>query len=458
MNSFMECGRGHLFQKGTDMIYDCIETFMDVENLKYNKDGSVTEYLVNYDELESGKRYLEIPEGIIEICQGTFSEYNSNNVVQGLTKNLVLPEYSINEWMKRLSRRQLVKIKFPPEVGVTLREKAMYMVEKEFRIRFLKLFLPKTIKKLHKDSYPVLLDEINVDIQNPYFTSLDGVLFSKDMKTLIRFPGYKTGNCYTVPEGVEKIKEGAFDNSFIRNLILPHSLIEIESRSFVNVVIEEIKFSEGITEISKEAFVNCDIKRIIFPSSLVKIGDYAFKGTSGIQELICNSETVSLGVGLFKEGIYKDVKWWPWEVIPKGTFLNSNIKSIIIPEGVASIEMYAFAGCYQAKEIIIANSVKYIGLHSFDEGYSYSDDISLPKHLSHFAFRFPTLSRINSKEKSAIWKEREITDFQEEPDILQEHLDHIDKYLKTLNVFQSAKKNSFQRERDFILKIMNGEN
>ena len=62
------------------MIYDCIETFMDIENLKYNEAGSVSEYLVNYEELETGKRYLEIPEGIVEICTGTFSEYNSSDV------------------------------------------------------------------------------------------------------------------------------------------------------------------------------------------------------------------------------------------------------------------------------------------------------------------------------------------------------------------------------------------
>lgn len=428
---------------------------MDVEKLKYNEDGSVTEYSVDYYGLESGKRYLEIPEGVVEICTGTFFEYNSSNVVQGLSKILVMPEYGINEWMKRLSRRQLIKIKFPLEAGATVREKAVYMAEKELRIRFLKLFLPKTIEKLHKGSYPVLLDEINADEQNPCFTSFEGVLFSKDMKTLIRYPGYKTGNCYTVPEGVEIIKEGAFEDSFIGKLILPKTLREVESQSFVNVVIEEIKFSEGITEISNEAFVNCVIKRIILPNSLVKIGDYAFRETSGINELICNSETVSLGVGVFKGGNFKDVKWWPWEVIPKAAFLNSNIKSIEIPEGVTSIEEYAFAGCYLSKEIIIADSVKHVGLHSFDEGYSYSSGISLPKHLSHFAFRFPTLSKINNKEKSAVWMEREMMDFNEETDVLREHLDHINKYLKTLNVLQSAKKISFQKERDSILKIMN---
>ncbi|HHZ03050.1 MAG TPA: hypothetical protein GX396_08995 [Tissierellia bacterium] len=197
------------------MIYDCIETFMDIENLKYNEAGSVSEYLVNYEELETGKRYLEIPEGIVEICTGTFSEYNSSDVVQSIYKSLSSPKDNINEWMKRLSRKQLVKITFPTEVGQTIREKAMYMVEKELRIRFLKLILPKTIEKLNKDSYPVLLDEIYVDRQNPYFTSLDGVLFSKDMKTLIRYPGYRTGNSYTVPEGVEKIKEGKLGGEYL---------------------------------------------------------------------------------------------------------------------------------------------------------------------------------------------------------------------------------------------------
>ena len=61
----------------------------------------------------------------------------------------------------------------------------------------------------------------------------DGVTFSADGKTLIKYPRDKVGEEYIVPEGTEIIGEKAFyDNSNLSKVTLPSSLKEIEDCAF----------------------------------------------------------------------------------------------------------------------------------------------------------------------------------------------------------------------------------
>lgn len=65
------------------------------------------------------------------------------------------------------------------------------------------------------------LKAFEVDSENQYFTAVDGVLFSKDMKTLIYYPpakGVEFNNLgqakemtrYVIPDGVETIRTKLF--------------------------------------------------------------------------------------------------------------------------------------------------------------------------------------------------------------------------------------------------------
>lgn len=59
----------------------------------------------------------------------------------------------------------------------------------------------------------------SVDADNPNYKAVDGVLFSKDGKTLISYPSGKTGNTYDVPDGVTDIAYGAFaSNSNLQSI------------------------------------------------------------------------------------------------------------------------------------------------------------------------------------------------------------------------------------------------
>lgn len=63
---------------------------------------------------------------------------------------------------------------------------------------------------------------------NDYFTVVDNVLYTKDMKTLVLYPGGIAQNEFTVPEGVTRIEALAFrENDNLTKVILPESLVSI---------------------------------------------------------------------------------------------------------------------------------------------------------------------------------------------------------------------------------------
>lgn len=86
------------------------------------------------------------------------------------------------------------------------------------------IFIPKSVVSIETSALcgMDMLECIEVDTENPAYASLDGVLFTKDMKQLIKYPGYKnymseTPNEYRIPDGVEKVADSAFDKSMRRD-------------------------------------------------------------------------------------------------------------------------------------------------------------------------------------------------------------------------------------------------
>ncbi len=77
------------------------------------------------------------------------------------------------------------------------------------------------------------ITDINVSEDNKYFKSIDGNVYSKDGKTLIRYAPGKTNTSFTVPNGVTSIGSYAFDScSNLRSLMLPLSLEHIDNHVF----------------------------------------------------------------------------------------------------------------------------------------------------------------------------------------------------------------------------------
>ncbi len=112
---------------------------------------------------------------------------------------------------------------------------------------------------------------------NNYFTSENGVLYTKDKTELIYFPGRSALINFVVPDTVTKIHPGAFSGVNIKTIQLNENLEEIGDYAFENTKITEIAFPESLKKIGNYSFSNTDITQITFPSAIEEIGDYAFE-------------------------------------------------------------------------------------------------------------------------------------------------------------------------------------
>jgi hypothetical protein len=89
------------------------------------------------------------------------------------------------------------------------------------------------------------LTAINVDVLNPNYSSLDGVMFDKGQTTLIQCPEGKTGS-YTIPNSVAHIGDSAFESCVsLTNVTIPNSVTEIGSLAFGSCTSLTAAYFEG---------------------------------------------------------------------------------------------------------------------------------------------------------------------------------------------------------------------
>ncbi|MBR2912898.1 MAG: leucine-rich repeat protein [Oscillospiraceae bacterium] len=113
------------------------------------------------------------------------------------------------------------------------------------------------------------LKAINVDEENPVYCSVDGVVFTKDKKTLVKYPA--GAGSYAIPDGVEVL--GAY--------------------SFYFTAAGEIVFPESVKRIESHACMGLDAARLELPQNLEYIGNSAFSNLRGIYSLVI-PESVSV--------------------------------------------------------------------------------------------------------------------------------------------------------------------
>ena len=103
--------------------------------------------------------------------------------------------------------------------------------------------------------YDCTIDAYEVPEDHPLYQAIDGVLFSKDGKTLLAYPGGRTDEHYDVPAGVEHIWPYAFGTDYLKTISLPI----------------------GLKTIGSGAFATCGrLQSIAVPLTVTEIGDYAF--------------------------------------------------------------------------------------------------------------------------------------------------------------------------------------
>lgn len=123
------------------------------------------------------------------------------------------------------------------------------------------------------------LSSIFVESENTAFKSIDGNLYSKDGKVLLRYAPAKTAAAFAVPAGVETIGAFAFSYTYaLSTLTMPNSVKKIEEQAFSNcTALTSVAFSSALKTIGDYAFWDCNsLSSLTIPASVSSIGIQAF--------------------------------------------------------------------------------------------------------------------------------------------------------------------------------------
>ena len=95
--------------------------------------------------------------------------------------------------------------------------------------------IPDSVTDITDDAFQdcARLTAILVDVQNSFYSSVNGVLFTKDQTTLVVYAPGKTGS-YAIPDGVTQIGYRAFAGcSGLTRLIISRTVNDIATEAFI---------------------------------------------------------------------------------------------------------------------------------------------------------------------------------------------------------------------------------
>lgn len=166
------------------------------------------------------------------------------------------------------------------------------------------IFIPKTILRI--GSYPersdvasvwgscTKLTDIYVDSENPVFASVDGVLFNKNLTSLLCYPVGRSSTFYLIPDGVEEIYYSAFRYSHLETIEMPNTLKYIRDCGFKECrrLRKVLHWSNSLESIEEDAFYTTSLSEVKLPASLTSIYTYAFNVNKEIaMKVYCEGST-----------------------------------------------------------------------------------------------------------------------------------------------------------------------
>lgn len=206
------------------------------------------------------------------------------------------------------------------------------------------------------------LYSIEVENENEFYSTVDGVLFNKQMTKIIKFPSGHPSSTYEIPENIEIIGQVCFAQSTLKNIKIPSSVKLIEEFAFQGCgSLSTVDIPNGVTTIEKYAFSNCSsMSTLKIGNNVNNIGDYCFIYCMELIDVYCfrqvcpttqinifqncNIEYTKLHVPATSVDAYK-VKA-PWSSFKEVVALTDQELSVdaIMKDNVTELDSYTIGG------------------------------------------------------------------------------------------------------------------
>ncbi len=210
--------------------------------------------------------------------------------------------------------------------------------------------IPSNVIEIGNDAFYLCgsLKSIVVAADNDNYISVDGVLYTKDMSTLVKYPGAINNSAFSVPNAVEIIENDAFYAAkYLTEVTLGENVEVIGKYAFHDCKeLINISLSDSLITISSGAFYDCaKLTGVTIPDSVVTIGANAFTYCESLRTAIIGDGVTSIGKNAF------------------GYCMTLN--KLVLGNGLITIGNYAFYCCESLQTVTIPASVTNIGSCAF---------------------------------------------------------------------------------------------
>lgn len=194
------------------------------------------------------------------------------------------------------------------------------------------------------------LQDITVSPDNPAYTSENGVLFTKNMKTLLRVPAGFSGT-YIIPESTTTIGTNAFTSC---------------------KQLTGVTFSKNIKAIPDNAFLACSgITKFTVPAGITSIGEGAFKSCTKLDSVSISDSVTKIGKDAFAyTALYKNSSSWENGVLYADNYAVASTavdtpKNLVLKDGTRGVADYSFSKNTSLLTVTLPESTRFIGSYAF---------------------------------------------------------------------------------------------
>lgn len=156
-----------------------------------------------------------------------------------------------------------------------------------------------------------------------------------------------------------------------------------------NSIIKSIAVENGVTSIGNYAFIRClNLEKVVIADTVVEFGWDTFTYSEKLIDITIGNNVTDIGGSAFYDtGYYNDINNWENGILYLDNYLllceedKVSSEKVVIKDGTTIIAESAFAYCSKITDVIMPDSVEYIGAGVFSDCYAL-ESITLSKNLT----------------------------------------------------------------------------